>query len=615
MRHFCKFLKPLGVAAVIPMLASCVYETYPEDTFRGPEDGVEINLRIIAGGMVTRSASHTVVTAGEDYEAAINVPAGDFAIFIFDENGNYLDRFEPGQIIVNDMALTNVGGAELYTYNINGVFQPEDDVERVQMLILANWKTFGGDYNEIEDDLRNRDEELPVSDIDYFLSRDADYRFSYSDFINGGQSWNPQGNPGIPMTARSAIYPVSRNIDLGSINALRGLAKIEIVDRAPKEGAKITGCVLTGFNNNARFAPIVSGTTNAGWNTQATLVTTPSFPIEGQAYSDTPISYVGSTRTLVPEKETEEQTRNVYSFYVPEMLLEDGKRPVIQITSETSAKTFEVELANYDGDGKPVVKADGTVDYFANLLRNHLYRFNILALGETVNGELELIIDTDQWDVDNDYLYYDDIDMAFEEPDGYFKWNWDIDNVDPQDALFAEKGLTYEEVAQWSKERLNEEWDSHYLMVQASGESAAVATFTITKPERGKWTLALYGDDDTPKHWFMIEIWNEASQEWVAVDQRTDPSEDSAEHNPLYDSLTGSISPKGEAPETVKIRISAQQLQYTQIIYKARLAMNVTTFDGRMVEVDLVNGRMFTSGTPEADKEYYYIIQYPTMLQ
>lgn len=606
-RHFIN-LKLFGLAALMsPMLVSCVYDSYLEDTVDGRE-GVEINLQIVAGGMSTRSSSHTIVTKGEEYEAAINVPGGDFAIFIFDGDGKYLDRFEPGQILVKDMATTTVSGVEMYSYSISGVFQPEEDVTNVQMLILANWKTFGGDYNTIEEDFKSHPgvSSGAGSDLNYFFSSEAAHEFAYSDFTDGTTSWSPQSKPGIPMTALSGVYSVTQTIDLGPVTALRGLAKIEVVDVAPKDGAKISECKLSGFNNAARFAPVVSADVNPGWNSQPTLVSTPSLAKGGQDYKTTPLSYVGSTREVIPNKETEKQVRNVYSFYVPEMLLEDGKRPTININVAGSTKTFEIQLANYNGDGKPALNAAGTPDYFDHLLRNHLYRFNVLSVG--VDAELTLKIDTDFWDNDEDEYFYDDMAVTFA-PGKAFEWDWDFDNVDPLDPKFEEIGApTYDEIMNsWSRDKLRDEWKSNILMIQKSENSGAFGSFTITAPERGTWTLALYCEESTPNHWFYIEVWDEATGTWVREDQRVDPDN---EHNFIADTLTGEIARKGETAKEVKIRIVPKELQ-SVAPYKARLVMNVTTFDGRMAEVNLLTGKMYPAGTPDSAKQYYYIIQYP----
>lgn len=606
MKRKSNILKFLLTLSMLPLMGSCVYDTYPEPDL-DLKDGVEINLKIIAGGMTTRTSSHTVISKGEEYESAINVSGGDFAIFIFDGPGNYLGRFEPGQILIKNMSTTTVGGVELFSYEISGVFQHGEGVENVQMLILANYQTFGGNYNALEATFESHPGTGGLSDLAYFFSAEADNKFAYSNFTDGNRSWSPQTNPGIPMTALSGVYPVNtKTIDLGPVTALRGLAKIEVVDLAPKDGAKITECKLGGFNNTARFAPLVSSTVNVGWNTQSSLVSTPSLAAAGQDYKAAPLGYVGSTREVVPNKETQKQVRNVYSFYVPEMMLQQGARPTIAVNVEGSNKTFEIQLARYNGEGKPATKDDGSIDYFDYLLRNHLYRFNVLSVG--VEADLTLTIDTDYWDNDEDEYFYDDMAVTFA-PGKKFKWDWDFDNVDPLDPKFEELGAPrYEDVMQWTKEKLNTDWGSNILAVQKSDESGAFGSFTITAPERGTWTLALYCEESTPNYWFYIERWDDATGQWVREDQRIDPDN---EHNYIADTLTGKIARKGEAPKEVKIRIVPKDLQTSPTPYKARLVMNVTTFDGRMAEVNLLTGEMYPANTPESAKQYYYIIQYP----
>lgn len=534
-----------------------------------------INLTISAGALATRNDGDRSV-GGTEAEKFINVNGGDYAVFILDGEGNYIQRFEPGSVSLQK------DGADGYKYVMNGAFKPESELSAIQLMVFANWQTFGGNYTTSEGLLKDRE-------LTAIYADKSNFNFTYPAITGtetetmGKTSWIPTESSGIPMFGLSRVELLDREkvagnplIDLDNpIPMLRSLAKIEIVNKVPTDkNITIEKCVLAGgYNATGRFIP--DGSTNSNWNDdQDTQVEYPSLPDNVTPNPD-------DLYFVKTEKTVDDKTYQCFVVYIPEMELPEtgDTRPYLQIYIDGVEEPYRVELAEYDE-----TMVEGT-EYEA-LLRNHSYRYNITDVeGEDVTATLTLMIDTDNWDNDEDEYYYDDIAVEFSQG-GTFQWEWKPTNRDPQ----------------------NPE-DSKNLVVQQSGASGAEASFTITKPERGTWTLSLYCDDYTPNHWFQIEIWDDEKEDYVLIDQRIDPEN---EHNFIADTYTGSIPAKGEEAKEVKIRISAKDLQYSPDVYKARLVMNVRTFDGRMAEVDLINGTMFGSDIDDSSKEYYYIIQYPT---
>ena len=590
-------------AASLAVFLGCGCESWFEKSCT-PDDNAgmscTLNLSIAAGSFSSRvgNASGEAAPFSENF---INTEANDYRIFVLDGDGRVLQPFKPTSVRLSEEAGESV-------YKMQGTVSPAPEILR--LMVLANWKTaFSGDYDWL-------DQQNPPTLEELYKDRN---NFNFMLPTGNGVSWVPSaGLEGIPMFGLSESYQVYAEgaagtagfvpeLDVRRIPLLRSLVKIEIVDMVPNGSANIERCVLTSYNKNGRFIP--DATLNPDWNKDMTQVITPSLPQSVTTGSN--LQFETTKRKVTIDGSLIE--KDCFVVYIPEMdliRLSADDKPVLKIHIKDVEQPYNVFLSPYNKeDGKPVLKEDGSVAYYDGLLRNHVYRYNINSVG--IDAKLELLIDTEYWDNDEEEYYYDDIEVCFSER-GNFKWNWDRDNVDPLDPFFSswewpdDEAHSRENIFSWSDEVLAQ-WNGKNLVVEKSGASAAEAAFTIVKPERGTWTLALYCAEGTPKHWFQIEIWDEASQKWVLKDQRID----SDEHNLIADTLTGDIAPKGEASKEVRIRISAQDLQYSEGPYSARLVMNVTTFDGRMAEVNLMTGQLMQPSEGSSD-DYYYIKQYPT---
>ena len=590
----------LVTALTAGLLSACMSGYDVPADFPCPQENLKgtytLDLKIAAGNLSARSSAHGTVD-GDAAENFINVSSDDYAVFIFDGDGNFVQRFEPGAVSLE------MDGKQDYVYHINGAFRPEDELKAVQIMVLANWRTeFGGDYLDVEHKMSER---LTASDrsnsLNYLYGNASDFNFTLpvtTTTVNDGSSssmikeaWVPKNETsGIPMFGLSEKIDMKDKTMLGNsivlntenpIPMLRSLAKIEIVDMVPDgKSADITKCVLTGYNEKGRFIPHVEdndGTdkdVNVGWNLDNIQVTTPSLPQEIE--TGTNLHFYKTQKTVRTEGAITDEIKPCFVVYVPEMDLTDD-RPVIEVyLKDATIPSAIIQLADYNG-GKEPEREDKTDPYYKNLLRNHSYRYNILAVG--IEADIQLFISNEkEWDIDEDAYLYEDIKIEFgnEENEKKFEWNWKEKNKNKEEG-----------------ENLAGEVDRRDVVVSIDSDFGGEATFTITEPARGSWTLSLYSDDDTPNHWFRIDTWDAKRGEWVTGS----------------DSISAPIT----GDETT-IRVVATELQYTGDIYTARLVMNVTTFDGRMMEVNLARPKK-PMDTINPATDYYRIMQYPTATQ
>ena len=614
----------LSMALLLLTQTGCIYDN---GLTHGTEDvdllTINLNLTVPSASSGTRSADdkHSMFPGSRD-ESHINITENDYQVLMFDKSGVLVE----GKLSEFDCKENGVnGGMTSYTLTTKLSLSGNEDKERLstfKIMVLANWKSFensntktGYTYPSFSSYGLSGDAPHNIfknrTDFNFTLKPDED-NFSWIPSIPNSSS---EPSKAIPMFGITEEVDLQFAIDMAkygdspsfNVPMLRSLAKIEIVNNTPDEdNITINSCKLTAYNSKGRFIPDILADENADWNDPYTQVGSASLPND---YDNEQLDGEELLFVSLDGGET-------FVVYIPEMNLDKIKKekgagaiPQVELmvtANENEYGPYLIDLGEYD--------EEFTGKYYSALLRNHNYTFIINSVTVGVTGELTLSIDTDNWDNDDDKYYYDDLEVKFAETsngDGTFKWQWAGNNIYIEDPAFDswEYNEQYhnQNIAEWPSNIL-EQWAGKYLAVQKSDDSGAIATFNITAPERGSWTLALYSDDDTGNHWFYIERWDEETQEWVKNDQRADQEND---HNEVYDTLTGNIAGKGAKSSEVKIRITASELQYTEAELSARLVMNVTTFDGRMAEVNLITGEIMDS-TQKSDEDYYHIIQIPT---
>ena len=341
------------------------------------------------------------------------------------------------------------------------------------------------------------------------------------------------------------------------LSLLRALAKIEVIDKINYTGQftaaldnlpeRIQKIELAGYVNSGNLLPLYSQWqgTGVGYPLVTNQLTSPCIPVNA-LYNNPPkfdkdfSSVIGweSDMLLDFERNGNRETDNapVFSCYVYEFLnpapgttVNVTQPPYLNITikgSEGSAsKIYTMRLANYtDGESTEA-------DYLTELVRNHIYRYEITALE---NFKANLTLTVMDWEAETITWQYTEnvgIDQA-----GAIRWT----------------NGTYQAINQ----------DDAYVILKED-LSAAQCYFTISQPINAEWRAMFVPIGDTPADAFLFRT---ADGDETSVTGTIDG-------NPIY----LNIVPKD-------VNISGQQ-------YQARLQIIVTLPSGTSMNADVCAGR------------------------
>ena len=403
-------------------------------------------------------------------------------------------------------------------------------------------------------------------------------------------AWQPvlpaqEGSPAkaIPMFGISDRIRLNHAIEMGkygdapsfSIPMLRSLAKIEIVDMVPGQSANIGKCVLTSYNTSGRFIPDVAK--NKNWNDSGIQIENPSIP--EVLTSSQNLVFVKTEKMVRPEGTTADEPKDCFTVYIPEMdfTLDASSRPVVNVYGTGEDNLLgTIQLSSYDESFQPK-------DPYDYILRNHIYRFNVMNVGST---ELDFLVQTPWQQAEAGEWVYEDLKIEFE-PDQEFKWKF---NTDPETNL-----------PKWKSGQLDER------MIIISQDDWIEGEFKFISPSQAKWTISLYGDDNTLDDHFKVETGKRV--EHTDMEGGTFYTE---EWTPGGPSVSGNVG------EDVLFRIVPTAVNNSDVHYVARVVLTCTTFDDRLIEVNLpyfvketfkVSGNTMTMPTLD-NNGYYYVKQY-----
>ena len=459
----------------------------------------------------------------------------DYKVLIFDTDGNLLQEFVPETMSTQDAAegtLTTLVGP------ISTTDKDGNRLENIQIMVLANWQHFdGGRYNGFTPG------ETTLSGLS---GNDTDFNFTMP---NTSGAWSPSITAPkrlIPMFGLSGKivlnYDNAEPVGNGSvilpevtptIQMLRAVAKIEVVDKLPDGAGTIQSVTLSTSNKSGRYIP--DFTTNSSWNEDA-QVTSVSLP-GGTIATISNLKFFKETKNINNTEET------VWSAYIPEMELPattDG-RPTFTVEygdTKTSTGTFALDYLNEQSE------PTGTL---TQVLRNHIYRFTANGLkGVSVNATLEVnpweLEDEEEWDYQNTVTVGEK---------GYLEWiGW------------YEAGLTEPDDIK-NRGFLDKE---NFQLVMGAGEVWVKGEFEIDSPRNATWYAyfrTVEGDEDA----------------FIFVDENGGQLKDS-------DGTTASGDVGKKAILCIKNKnaeVSANNV--------ATLVVMVKTVDDRWLEADICNGK------------------------
>ena len=233
-----------ALGAVVP--AAC------SDSGDAPDDdgGADSRAEVDAGFVITLSSGGVNSQAsrapsepeggydpGAGYENYIDIDGGDFRFLFFDKDNRYTGTFD----VTNIEPLSETSTSKRY-YVAGNVAKSLIDGKELKVVALANWRTY--DYEST----------LTVGSttIDDVCSQ----IYTYDAVLPEGEDLSAANiMPLYGVTNLMTLTPSTTNrVDLGQINLLRALAKIEVIRAA--DGLELESVRLQYFNTSGYNAPL-----------------------------------------------------------------------------------------------------------------------------------------------------------------------------------------------------------------------------------------------------------------------------------------------------------------------------------------------------------------------
>ncbi len=349
---------------------------------------VDVHLTFVirqGDGRMSRAPGHEQYPATEA-ECLIDLDGGDYRVLVFDWEGRLLQQLETVKIRDFDYA---DGVTECL---VRGTL--DDAWTDFQIVVLANWESFGADYSTVLSGVRTLDD---LED----RSRTLPYRLP----VDG---WRPfsGSNRGIPMTGLQSYTGVDwsanttdgvRRLD-GAVSLLRAVAKIEVVDRINTLSAdrvSIDAVSLYGYNATGCFIPDMKS--NPLWNNPVSQVVTPTLPSVSEYLEYGELTLAKDDDVTLSDGKSYAR----YSAYISEFAIsqvsDKQKCPKLRITVRnpdvapdiaSDKVVYTIDVANYVGGS--------ATDPLASLLRNHIYRYEVNSASANI---LELDYTVCPWEV------------------------------------------------------------------------------------------------------------------------------------------------------------------------------------------------------------------------
>lgn len=354
----------------------------------------------------------------------------DMRVMIFDESGSLITTVTPAAL---DWTGTSaITGDGFYTLTVSFTSDYFDSFTSTQnvpfsLMILANMESAGGHYYTYEYG------KTKIQDITDRFRMNVDYY--------------PTETTGIPMfglkyfnLSKSSLAGATSVTPNGEIDLLRAMCKIEVSN----------SLVTTKGPDDVEY-PLITGVEMTSWNPMGYVR-----PLQ----QDNSSGNVTKANVFPAAPDTNPKTLNVtgsdefkYRVYCPEAPCEDVSFRVKAIlTPGGNEVSYDVCLSDY-------------TDVFGpDLIRNHIYRFNISKLGTMAAIDVEVMdwtLQTDEYEFDN---------VVSMEPDGFLKWSY----TDTQD--FAVSTETYNGKPEQQLSILN------------GTTGYATGTFKIISPRGATWS-------------------------------------------------------------------------------------------------------------------------------
>lgn len=375
------FIPMLAILAGFGMLGACNSDIPVSDT----ADILDINVSF---RISTSNSASTRGIITEQFGAPLEnrIDVTDLKILLFDNTDTeqrLLEILYDNGVEASNARLTSLGyGDYMLDVKLDPNIYSRDS--KFVVVAMANWDSL----RESALDIELEKGVTPLERIfkyTYFLNRDPE------NGENDLTTWMPEENSLIPMFGllngtlanySSDLFGPSNPMELGVVNMLRSVVKIEVVDNSVGSLAEIESVSLNRRNTRGYLTHWKGSGENTG---QVTSSYIPSeVGVENPAgYSSRPINFM--------------KDGNKYIAYIPEFYLGEenslSTRQYIDVKLRYKgiAEVRHIFLAPYDAEGNPYIPRSGWDNEWKSLLRNHIYRFVINSIN--VNPNLGITVD------------------------------------------------------------------------------------------------------------------------------------------------------------------------------------------------------------------------------
>ena len=414
---------------------------------------VEVGFTLSTGGYASRATHGTAEDEpGTGYENYIDIAGRDFRFYIFDADNKFIDELK----VLTVMPMDNSEYPTTYYLTAQLHKVPSSD-EQFKVVAIASWDNYPTGL------------ERGVTTIEDICEASA-YRYTHP-FI-------PSRTQKIPMYGVKTHDPVEFKpnlcTDLGEINMLRAMAKVEVRLGSGVQDYTLESVQLVYHTENGMAAPI-GIYDNTDGDCEATLEA---------LHMDH--NYTVSVNPIDFEITSE---MNAKVIYIPEYKNVDFEVPsyiIVNLKHGNHIKTDYIYFRNYVA-GKP---GNERID----IIRNHHYLFTITSIG----GSIEVNYTVADWNHE----------PKDENGDDKHRWEQDFDYP------------TYENVIPWSyvgatdpNMQITQEPIMYYDQ-QNPAKGAFTVGFRMLGPDGQKWNPTFRGTEDK----YSLEVYRLEGTELKGVE-------------------------------------------------------------------------------------------------
>lgn len=418
---------------------------------------VQVGFTLTAGEVSSRAITEGDVP-GTGYENYIDIEGKDFRILLFDATKNtYLTTFEPTIIRATD------NSQYPQTYYVEG--ELPEAYSNFKLVVLANWGKDAYPTNLQEG----------VTTIDKVCTSTYTYNAANNTSII------PSAENKIPMygvkNCKDITLRADLLTDLGTVDLLRAMAKIEVKCSESLEDITLTGVTLHHYNTSGMCAPkgIYDNTTD--WNADTGTdcsheIHLPENVTQGESLS---FNKVGESYIIyVPEFDN--KTTGVTKSYISVSMEHADKSPV-------TLENTNIYFGEYNAEGTLQENTD------FDIVRNHWYTYTINKVDD---GKLIFQYRVKKWNVEASLIGWDVKFKiaAYRSEDGVrLEPNYDDATVGDDEATYCY--LLYP--------RYDGKQHNGFDYAEDGGRSSyAGFSFQLTEPEGAVWKAYLKEPNNGP---------------------------------------------------------------------------------------------------------------------